>query len=578
MPMPVSTTQRRTFLQQLTGKAPAKPIRLGKLATAKLLAPFQAQELPEVPSAAHKFTFNSGLTPYTGPWGRVQAAHLLRRTGFGVKKTDLDQLAGLNMMDAVAQVLTPAAAPPPHPVNNYNNPDFTDPAVPAGETWVNATFDGDSEGYRLESWRGWWFDRMLAQEGGITERLTLFWHNHFSTQTEIVYWGRSMYEQNAKLRANCLGNFKEMVKLITIDSAMLIYLNGYLNQAGAPDENYARELQELFTVGKDNPDHYTEDDVVAAARVLTGWTINFPSTESFNYAVAHDFGDKQFSAFYNNTVITGTPLAEQELDAMLDMIFAKNEVSEHICRKLYRWFVYYDITPTVEINVIQPLATIFRDNNYEIKPVLKALLESEHFFEAAQSGCFVKTPVDIALGTMRSFNTTFTGTTPLDSFQLQYYMSYYLAEMRMRPGDPPNVAGWQPFRQVPQYYRLWINGDTIRMRNLFTDIMIAYYLETDNDRLNFDILAFAAQFNDPANPNTLVDNILELLVPQALSPLKKIVLKSILLSGLPNDSYWTDAWTSYVNNPGDDMAKEVVYTRLRNLLLYMTRLPEFQLA
>src|SRR6478672_11169439 len=147
---------------------------------------------------------------------------------------------------------------------------------------------------------------------------------------------------------------------------MLRYLNGYLNTATAPDENYGRELQELFTIGKDpvtNLAPYAEDDVKNAAKILTGHRINGNTFSYFFDATRHDSTDKTFSTFYNNTVIKGRTGAAgaQETDDLLNMIFAKNEVSKFIVRKLYRWFVYYVIDETTEANVIEPLATIFRD-------------------------------------------------------------------------------------------------------------------------------------------------------------------------------------------------------------------------
>lgn len=251
-------------------------------------------------------TFFGTLEPYQGPWGRAQAAHLLRRTGFGVKKSDLDLILSLDLNAAVDKILTPPASVPAPPVNNYNNPDLTDPDVPEGETWINAPYSDSAEGHRIESWRGWWYDLMLVEEASILERMTLFWHNHFATQTEIVFWGKAIYKYNSKLRAHALGNFKELTKVITTDVMMLYYLNGYLNKKDAPDENYARELQELFTVGKDGGQQFTEDDVIAAARVLTGWRINFETAESYHFPIEHDFENKQFSAFYDNTVVQGS--------------------------------------------------------------------------------------------------------------------------------------------------------------------------------------------------------------------------------------------------------------------------------
>ncbi len=581
--MPANTMTRRSFLGRKPEELPALLLNLrNKLGEVPLLFPFTPQELPEVPAPAEKITLLGGLTPYTGTWGYAQAAHLLRRTGFGLKKAEMDTFLTLNMNSAVNKVLNTPSTPPPPPINNYNNPMYTDPDVPLGTTWTTQVLnlnELDAEPYRIESWRGWWYDLMMAPETTILERMTLFWHNHFATQTQVVFWGRSVYEYNRMLRSHALGNFKTLTKAVTKEGMMLFYLNGYLNTKGAPDENYARELQELFTVGKDGGQQYTEEDVVAAARVLTGWKIS-PSFDNSTYhaPVDHDFENKQFSAFYNNTVIQGGLDGDAELDDLLDMIFDRPEVAEFICRKIYRWFVYYDIDDTIEQNIIKPLAEIFRNGNYEIKPVMETLLKSEHFFEAAQTGCYIKTPVDQAIGALRSFNTAIPDSTPWDAFVMRYYLSIYLQNMSMLPGDPPNVAGWQPFRQTPQFYRMWINGDTLRNRNVFTDILTAYFIESPNDKLSIDLLAFASQFSNPGNPVALVNDITNLLLPQPLSANKKFLLKSILLSGLPDDSYWTAAWGDYVLHPDDPMIQQIVRSRLLGMNLYLTRMPEYQLA
>ena len=155
---------------------------------------------------------------------------------------------------------------------------------------------------------------------------------------------------------------KQFVYEITLDPTMLIYLNGRLNTAAAPDENYARELQELFTLGKENNPNYTEADVIAAAKVLTGWRVNpnDASFPSFYTESRHDASNKQFSSFYNNTVITGRTGATggtQEINDLINMIFSKStEVTRHIVKRLYRFFVYSEIDATAMQNVIEPLA------------------------------------------------------------------------------------------------------------------------------------------------------------------------------------------------------------------------------
>lgn len=562
-------TNRRNFFRQLVAS----------------LTDVQVEKMPEHPAdrtaslyPESELTLSGGLTPYSGPWGASQAAHLLRRVTFGAQKSQIDQLLALgNAQAAVDFVLDVPTAVPDPPINNYNNPDFTDLEVPAGETWINALYNVEAEGGRIESWRGWWMDRMIRSEANIQEKMTLFWHNHFATRTDTAFWGKASYLNNATLRQHGLGNFKNLVRLVTLDPCMLIFLNGFLNEKSAPDENYARELQELFTVGKDGASTYSEDDVVAAARVLTGWRINFVNGTIYFDVNAHDTGNKTFSGFYNNTVITGSTNGGQELDALLDMIFQKEEVSRFICRKIYRFFLYYKIDATVEADVIEPLAQIFRDNNYEIKPVMSALLQSEHFFDAYNKGCFIKTPLDLVAGVMRNFNLTVPGSTLYDEWLMRLYLNYICSNLQMLPGDPPNVAGWLAYRQSPGYYRNWINSDTIRNRNIITDVLSFYFIATDNDQLKIDHIAFAAQFDHPEDPNQLVEDTVQLLLPMDIAPARKQFMKSILLSGQANDFYWTAAWYAYLSNPNDPMVVQAVTFRLASLHKYIMNLAEFQL-
>lgn len=566
--MPEVFSSRRAFFEKLSKKG---------------LFPFPPAEPAYTPVEwpAGTVALSGDLTPYAGAWNFERAAHLLRRTTFGVKKAQVDQLLNLGSAeDAVDFILDVPSMQPDPPINNYNNPDFTDPTVPSGETWVNAypTFSADDV-YRVESWRGWWLNLMIDGDTNIREKMTLFWHNHFATQTSAVPIGRLVYNYNRRLREGSLGNFKDLTRTITLDQMMLVYLNGYLNDKSAPDENYARELQELFTIGKDSADHYTEDDVVAAARVLTGWRINPLSLDVYLDINAHDTGNKQFSSFYNNTEITGSVNGDAELDALLDMIFDKDEVALFVCRKIYRFFVYYVIDQTVEDTIIAPLAQIFRDNNYDISPVMETLLKSEHFFDAYNKGCYIKNPLDLVVGVLRNFNQPLDTVDLYDSFVLPLSINYYTNNLQMLPGDPPNVAGWDAYRQAPVYYRYWITADTMRNRNVYSDVLSLLYVELESGyQLKVDTVAFAAQFDHPEDPVQLVDDIVKLMLPVDLSATKKFLLKSILLSGQISDSYWTDAWNTYLSDPDDVMAYEAVHTRLALLSKYVMSLPEYQLG
>lgn len=532
----------------------------------------------------------SGIQPYTGPWTNVQVLHLLRRTMFGATKSDVDFFSGMTMNQAVDSLLTvPAAAPAP-PVKTYSNSTTAgdpDAAIALGSTWVNInTTDGGIEGQRRQNFKNWWLGLMVNQEKNIREKLVLFWHNHFATETQEISRGIWCYQNNIAVRRNVLGNFKTFVKEITLDTGMLRYLNGYLNTKTAPDENYARELLELFTVGKgiDNASApFTEPDVLAAAKVLTGWQVN-GTTNAATFALnRHDITNKQFSSFFSNTVVTGrntTTGGDQELNDLLTMIFNTSEVSLNICRKLYRFFVYYEIDGATEANVIAPLAQIFRSSNYELLPVMRALFKSEHFFDTLNQGCVIKTPLDIVVGMSREFKVQFPVASDYVSnyFMWQYLQSSATAQ-QMNIGDPPNVAGWGVYYQRPQFHEIWINSDTLPKRTQFTDIMAGNGYTRSGKNIRIDHTIFAASMPDPANPNALISDSIKYLLTIPLSQSSRDqIKKDILLSGQTTDAYWTTAWTTFVTTPGNASNTTIVRTRLATLYQYLMRLAEYQLS
>lgn len=532
---------------------------------------------------------SSGLAPYSGAFGTNEIIHLLKRTMFGATKADVDYFKTKTLSQAVNELLTIPASSPAPPIKNYANsvtagdPDM---AIPAGATWVNInTTDGGVESLRISSLKSWWMGLMLNQNRSILEKLVLFWHNHFSTQTANI--GRAIwcYQNNSVLRKNALGNLKQFAKDITLDTGMLRFLNGYLNTNTAPDENYGRELQELFTVGKginNATPPYAEADVKAAAKILTGWTINSTTNTPSFTTTKHDISNKQFSSFYNNTVITGRTgtAGANELDDMLNMIFATDEVALFICRKLYRWFVYYDIDSNTEANVIVPLAQVLRNNNYEIKPVLDVLFKSEHFFDVLNQGCQIKSPVEMSITLCREFGVVFPAAT---DYVNAYYMWDYIrgtnSNLQQNIGDPPNVAGWAPYYQGPQFYEIWINSDTFPKRNQFTDTMANSGYTRNGKTIKIDFIAFAKSMPNPGDPNVLIDDSVTYLFRLPLTKASKDQLKTdILLSGQVQDHYWTDAWLAYIANPNDTANATIVKNRLRDLYQYLMKLAEYQLA
>lgn len=536
----------------------------------------------ELPKSLQRGT--SYLSPYSGSWTEAEVIHLLRRSTFGIKPADIQTLVGMTPGNAIDFLFSnaPAVAPAP-PVNNYETATYTDPTgVAAGQAWVSAAYgDGTVNSKRKASLKSWWMGLALNQNLSILEKMVFFWHNHFATEINTIGDARYAYIHHAMLRENALGNFKTLVKKVTVDMGMLRYLNGYANTKTAPDENYGRELQELFTVGKYNVPNYIEDDVKAAAKVLTGWRINTSTLTSYFDPTKHSTGDKQFSGFYNNTSIAyqaGTDGA-LETDALINMIFAKNETANYICQKLYRYFVYYIIDANVQANIIDPLATLLISSNFDIVPVLKTLLKSDHFYDVLNRGCYIRTPMDFLLGTFRTFGISLPANFSVENqYKIWAYLVTYGAANGLDLGEPPNVSGYPAWYQTPEYYELWINSNTYPKRLAFTDMMLASgFSANTGTAMKINVLTFTQNFANAGDPDLLVAYCCSLLLGVDVSAAQKIAFKSILLSGQTANYYWTQAWNTYVATP-NAANSAIVKPRLTSLLTEITRLPEQQLC
>ncbi len=527
-------------------------------------------------------TTTTGLDPYTGPWDYEQAAHLLRRTIYGPTYAQIKDTVQNGMDNVVTQLLTgqPLSAPP----LNYNYDQ--DPNVAIGETWIDAPYSLTENyiPYRRRSLAGWTMSLMLNEGISIREKMVLFWHNHFVTSD--INDPKFVYKYITLLRENALGNFKELVKKITIDPAMLRYLNGNENTKIAPNENYARELMELFTLGKGElagPGDYTtftEDDVVAVARVLTGWrdvgyfTLEFNPVDSVFIPNRHDTDPKQLSHRFDNVVINNNN--EQEYADLIDIIFQKEEVSKFICRKLYRWFLYYNIDDNIEQNVIVPMAQMLVDNNFEIAPVLEALLKSEHFYDPENYGCMIKNPMDFSIALINQFEVQIPNDLEL---QYQTWLTLYdiPAVLQMQYYNPPSVAGWTAYYQEPSYYQIWTNSVTLPFRALYVGLMLTTGINIPGDNPVIDVLAFVDSIDDPYDVNNVIDEFIKILFSKDIADNQKLFFKNVLIPGLP-DFEWNVEYTEYVSDPGNETVATSIRNKLINLLYVMLTMPEYHLS
>jgi len=519
---------------------------------------------------------SSGIIQYSGTFGKSEAAHLLRRTIFGHDKATLDAFSTKTVTQAVDDLLntTPVVSELPKYWKDTASPLY-------GQEWPNQGYIPSLDNEQSTSLAYWLCGRITGHDNTIMEKMVFFWHNHFATEIDAVGNSIDSYNYFKLIRDNAMGNFKDLVYKMTIEPAMLKYLNGIYNTKNAPDENYARELMELFTLGKDPASQYTEGDVQMAARVLTGWKIDATNRVSFFNAGAHDTGNKTFSSFFGGATINGKSGATGALETndLIDLIFTKSDVvARFIVRKLYRYFVYYNITADIETNVIIPLANDFKAN-WEIKPLLKALLVSNHFFDPLNRGCYIKTPFDLYGAMNKAFKLINPSSTVFKQYK-SYELTYFFgASMSLTMGEPPNVAGWPAFYQTPKFHEIWINSDTFPKRVSYLVYLGYTGYPILNEAVVVDHIAMAEQFGaDAADPDKLVAGICDLVLGLDISATSKTTIKvGSLLSGLTQNSYWTTAWNDYQADKTNVTKKNTVVLRLFLLLKYIFELPEYQL-
>ncbi len=370
--------------------------------------------------------------------GYDDARHLLNRTGFGATQSEVEHFARMTREEATKKVLadarTVAITPPPAWVGTADALRYPR----AGEKATDAekkmfVQQQVREGLEL---RGWWVGEMLVTPSPLTERMTLFWHNHFVSSQQKVKLAELMYRQNVTLRANALGNFGDMLHAIARDPAMVIYLDSAQNRKDAPNENFAREVMELFTLGEGN---YAEQDIKEAARAFTGWSIDRNTGQFMFRRFIHDGGSK--------TVLGRT--GNLDGDQVLDILLAQPQTAEFITRKLWREFV----SPDPDETEVKRIARRFRDARYDIKVALYALLTSDAFYARDNRATLIKSPVELVVGALRQFELRPSETLPF---------AVAAAGMGQNLFSPPNVKGW-PGQDT------WINSSTLLARKQFLD-------------------------------------------------------------------------------------------------------------
>jgi uncharacterized protein (DUF1800 family) len=371
--------------------------------------------------------------------GLVDARHLLNRTGFDARIEAIDACAALSRREAVDRLLsgTRAIARTPIPAGaaEWSSPLRLRTLSDAER--LRALAEMREQGLEL---RGWWIAEMIATDSPLTERMTLFWHNHFATSVQKVRSPALMQRQNALLRRHAFGSFGELLHAVSKDPAMLVYLDTARSRRDRPNENFAREVMELFTLGEGN---YTERDVKEAARAFTGWSID-PETGQYLFRPGiHDEGVK---------TVLGKAGSFRGED-VLDILLARPETADFISAKLWREFVSPAPRTGREKADLARAARQFRETGYSIRAALRELLLSESFWDAENRAALIKAPVDVVIGALRQFRVEVRDPTPF---------AFVLRNLGQDLFAPPNVKGW-PGGEA------WINSQTLLARRQFLD-------------------------------------------------------------------------------------------------------------
>jgi uncharacterized protein (DUF1800 family) len=570
-----------------------------------------------------------------------RAAHLLRRTTFGATKAQIETFSTLNPQQAISRLFDPSLPGPELPVDPLTGNEWITPGQPV---------NGSEENELQEYFKGWFIGQMLGLgisenlklSYSVREKITLFLHTHFTTKQSVVNNSRALYYQNELFRRFAFDkntgpeyNFRELTKKVCVDNAMLKFLDGRLNVKDNPNENFAREMFELFTIGRGlegtlpqngEPGDYfnfTEMDVQAAARVLSGFDTDDDFTvideltglprgrsRGGSEATQHDFSPKQFSERFDNQVIEPDPalmtdppvtpeeVALDEISQLIDMIYTRQETARYICRKLYRFFVYHDITLELENDIIADMAQILISNQFKIQPVIEELLGSRHFYEAESGitdnnfGGIIKSPLDLILETVIYLEVPVPHpvTDAGNFYDVSGILIQFLSDQGLDLYEPFEVAGYSAYHQYPVYHRNWISTNYLTRRYDFIQELLSGMGLKEGSLPPINLIDFIRRNYDDAmagDAEALIIGLISYLLPvtdhltfndpddgaEITAERMRYFRHAFLYSPQIDDDppvAWNFRWNNLVEI-------EVVENQLRNLLNAILQSPEYQL-
>jgi uncharacterized protein (DUF1800 family) len=529
--------------------------------------------------------------------GYQNAFHLLKRTSFSINKELVTTFANKTPDEALSTLF------------NYHFSQDTTPLSTNGETYIptisNIAITNSYNFSSISHQRYWWLQQFINNKN-IQYKLSLLLHTFFPTEDFIgEFW--TSFDYLELLRFHTKTSFKDLAIRMTKNIRMLYYLDNRLNNKEQPNENYAREFLELFTIGKGTQiatgDYttYTEEDVQQAARVFTGFTGTHgdkysrlstydPSTlipEGFIDVSVHDTSNKTFSAAFNHTVIQGgTTEAEiqQELEDFVSMVFNQLATAKNYARRLYRFFVSREITQNIEDGVISPLAQTLYDHNYNIQIAITELLTSTHFYDEDDAvienhviGALVKSPLDLILQLYTIFEISLPDyTTNTQAAVIFIKESIYndAASCGFKVLRPIDVNGYPAYNEAPLYDKLWATTANLKPRyDVIIDKLLDGYM-VNSFLIHLDSASFvknSGHFSTPEDASILLQDFYDLLFVHTSTGERYAYFEQALLGGLSAVN-WQFEWQNYITfNDGS-----AVTIALNRLIKALVKSPEYQ--
>lgn len=469
-------------------------------------------------------------------WNLRRSLHLHRRIGLSAPLDTIKDSINSTPSAIVQQIIDAAAALP----------------LAVAPVWAEWTLNDYSPqpgirntqiGEQYAEWIGVWTNDI--KNNGLRDKMAFFWHNHFVTRIDDYICPSWMYSYHRLLQKHALGNFKDFVREIGLTPAMLVFLNGIQNTRGDVNENYARELYELFTLGLDNG--YTQEDITETARALTGWNgldlDNLCGEVTFIPAL-FDSGQK---TIFGRTGNWG-------YDDVVDLVFEERgvELSEFICAKLYRHFV----NPIEDADVINQLAAVMRQNNFEIQPVLETMFSSEHFFDDAHIGTVIPGHIEYFLSFMNEMGLA-------NDEELNFLVAFSAEDFNQRMFNPTDVSGWSGNRE-------WTNSSTLPYRWEGISNILGYYYQANRNDLS-EVVQFAKGLVDGReNDEVFISrSIIDYILPKGYqTELEYAEALEVFKADLPENYFEDGTW---------NLDWEYAQAQVFFLIVFIVNSPEFQL-